>query len=217
MIADILVNPTFDAGRAGARAPGGAAGAGPGARHARRHHLRSSASGDLSRTSRWAGRSWARRRRSTAFTRGMLRDYMAAQYRAGAHDPGRRPARWRIDEIVRLAEEKFAGLPPRARRGATPPAHYVGGDFRDDRGSGAGAYRLCLSRRRRQRDPDISCRPDLCHGAGRRHVVAPVPGSAREARPLLFHLCLHQQFPGYRLHRHLCRHRRKGSRRDRRR
>ena len=56
--------PHLRSGRTGARTPGGAAGDRPGARHARRYHLRSSADRDLSRTSRWAGRSWARRRRS---------------------------------------------------------------------------------------------------------------------------------------------------------
>jgi predicted Zn-dependent peptidase len=64
----------------------------------------------------------------TGFNRELLKSYMASQYRlegmtliaSGAVDPA---------EIVRLAEEKCAGLNP----GAVPammPAHYVGGDFR---------------------------------------------------------------------------------------
>ena len=101
-------------------------------------------------------------------------------------------------EIVALAEEKFAGLQP-GGAAPTPPAHYVGGDIRDDRGSGTGAYRLCLSRRLPAPIPIIYVGADLRHGAGRRHVLAPVPGSAREARPLLFDLCLLQRLPGYRL------------------
>ena len=65
----------------------------------------------------------------TGFDRAMLKDYMAAQYRlegmtlvasgAVAHD-----------EILRLAEEKCGGLNP-GQVSAPPPAHYVGGDFRE--------------------------------------------------------------------------------------
>jgi predicted Zn-dependent peptidase len=62
------------------------------------------------------------------FSRSMLKDYMASQYRlesmtlvaSGAVEH---------DAILRLAEEKCAGL----NRGAVPstvPAHYAGGDFR---------------------------------------------------------------------------------------
>ena len=79
IIADILINPTFDAGRTGARAPGGAAGAGPGARHARRHHLRSSAE-RRSITDQPLG--WpilGEEATVAAFTPRHLRDYMAAQ------------------------------------------------------------------------------------------------------------------------------------------
>jgi len=65
----------------------------------------------------------------TSFDRAMLKHYMASQYRlesmtliasgAVAHD-----------EIVRLAEDKCGGL-NRGRVAAPPPAHYVGGDFRE--------------------------------------------------------------------------------------
>ncbi|HEY8255145.1 MAG TPA: pitrilysin family protein, partial [Rhizomicrobium sp.] len=64
-----------------------------------------------------------------SFDRAMLKDYMASQYRlesmtliasgAVAHD-----------EIVQLAEDKCGGL-NRGRVAAPPPAHYVGGDFRE--------------------------------------------------------------------------------------
>src|SRR6478752_427981 len=64
-----------------------------------------------------------------AFDRAMLRDYMASQYRlegmtliaSGAVEHG---------EIMRLAEEKCGGL-NRGQVAAPPPAHYVGGDFRE--------------------------------------------------------------------------------------
>jgi predicted Zn-dependent peptidase len=64
-----------------------------------------------------------------AFDHGMLRDYMAAQYRlegmtliaSGAVDHA---------EMLKLAEEKCGGL-NRGQVSAPPPAHYVGGDFRE--------------------------------------------------------------------------------------
>jgi predicted Zn-dependent peptidase len=64
-----------------------------------------------------------------AFDQAMLRDYMAAQYRlegmtlvaSGAVDHA---------TILRLAEEKCAGLNP-GQVSACVPAHYVGGDFRN--------------------------------------------------------------------------------------
>ena len=66
----------------------------------------------------------------SAFTPAALRDYSRRQYRAksmilvssGAVTHG---------EIIAIAEEKFAGLAA-DRNGPTPPAHYVGGDFRDE-------------------------------------------------------------------------------------
>ena len=154
----------------------------------------------------------------SAFDRAMLKDYMAAQYRlegmtliaSGAVDHA---------EILRLAEEKCGGLNPGpgCRAAAGPLCRRR---FPRDRGSGTGAYRLRLSGPQQCRS-GLFRRPDLCHGAGRRHLFAPVPGSAGEARPLLFHLCLLQRLPGFRLSRRLCRHRRSRSgghlRRDRRR
>ena len=97
--------------------------------------------------------------------------------------------------------------PPCQPATAAPPApaRYVGGDHAGDGGSGTGPYRLRLSRHLVARCGFL-CRPALRHGAGRRHVVPAVSRSAGEARPLLFHLCLRQQFPGWRFWRHLCRH-----------
>ena len=112
--------------------------------------------------------------------------------------------------MVRLAEEKFAALPhgPRAagRAGAL--------SRRRSRGSTEDLEQvhvdLCLSRRRQCRSGYLH-RAGLCHGAGRRHVLAPVPGSAREARALLFDLCLLPLLHRWRDDRHLCRHGRKRS------
>lgn len=66
----------------------------------------------------------------SVFTPAALRDYSQRQYRAksmilvssGAVAHG---------EIVALAEQKFARLAA-DRSGPTPPAHYIGGDFRDE-------------------------------------------------------------------------------------
>ncbi|HKX65202.1 MAG TPA: pitrilysin family protein [Rhizomicrobium sp.] len=63
-----------------------------------------------------------------AFDRDMLKSYMASQYRLEGMTLIASGA-VRHDQIVRLAEEKCAGL----NRGAVPvmaPAHYAGGDFR---------------------------------------------------------------------------------------
>ncbi len=62
------------------------------------------------------------------FAHGMLRDYMASQYRAGGMTLVASGA-VRHDEMVALAEKAFAGLTP----GAVPaplPARYAGGDLR---------------------------------------------------------------------------------------
>jgi predicted Zn-dependent peptidase len=64
----------------------------------------------------------------TAFDRGMLKDYMASQYRAGGMTLVASGA-VSHDAIMSLADQKFAGL----NRGEVPAcasSHYVGGDFR---------------------------------------------------------------------------------------
>jgi len=63
-----------------------------------------------------------------AFDRDMLKSYMASQYRLEGMTLIASGA-VRHDEILRLAEEKCAGLNPGAVP-ATVPAHYAGGDFR---------------------------------------------------------------------------------------
>src|ERR1700722_4544398 len=109
--------------------------------------------GSWNANARWCCRSWARRatrlptlcsiickdqplgwpilgeeKTVNGFSRSMLKDYMASQYRlesmtlvaSGAVEH---------DAILKLAEEKCGGL----NRGAVPstvPAHYAGGDFR---------------------------------------------------------------------------------------
>ena len=191
MLADILTNPTFEAGGTGARAPGGAAG--DRARRATRPTTSSSiiCNRRSIRTSRWAGRSWATRRPSPPFTRDDLRTYMGANYRAGgmtlsprARSIMPRSSRWRKKNSPACTQ---GGAP------APAPAHYVGGDTREaddlEQAHIAFAFPGVSSA-----DPDFYRGAGLCHRAGRRHVLAPVPGSAREARPLLFDLCLRQAF-----------------------
>ena len=209
-----------------------------GAGHDRRHpdQPRFRAGRDWSASAKWCCRSWARRatRPTTsssiicrprsiqdqplgwsilgeeatvaAFDRDMLKAYMASQYRAGgmtliasgavAHD-----------EIVRAGGRQIRRPQSRPGRGATAPAQLC--RRRRPRRSRIWSRRISLTPF--PASPSRSglfCGPDLRHGAGRRHVLAPVPGGAGEARPLLFHLCLLQRFPGWRLSRRLCRHRR---------
>jgi predicted Zn-dependent peptidase len=64
----------------------------------------------------------------SAFERGMLKDYMASQYRAGSMTLVASGA-VRHDEIVKLAEKAFSGL----NTGTAPspaPSRYIGGDAR---------------------------------------------------------------------------------------
>ena len=93
-----------------------------------------------------------------------------------------------MPRLCGMAEEKFAALPhgPRAQAEA---ARYRGGDLRltEDHEQVHVTYGFPGVA---NTDPDYLRRAGLCDGAGRRHVLAPVPGSAREARALLFGLCL---------------------------
>jgi hypothetical protein len=126
--------------------------------------------------------------------RGAIAGYMARHYTpsrmvlsaAGAVDHG---------AVVKLAEDAFGALDGIAEAGPDA-ARYVGGDRREAR------RQLCRSR--------------LLRGLGavgaarRRHVVPPVPGNPREARPGLFGLFLRRLVHGWRAVRHLRRHRRGG-------
>ncbi len=123
----------------------------------------------------------------SAFTQEHLRTYMGANYRAGDMTFVASGA-VSHDAIVRLVAEKFAGLKP----GPAPAllaARYVGGDlrFEEDLEQAHIAYALPGVS---SADPDFLHRPGLCHRARRRDVLAPVPGSAREARPVLCDLRL---------------------------
>ena len=79
--------------------------------------------------------------------------------------------------------------------------------------------RRAISSRCMSRSPwrAAAARSDALQPAGlhqrarRRHVVAAVPGGAREARPLLLDLCLPRALFGHRHVRPLCRHRRRRS------
>jgi len=64
------------------------------------------------------------------FTPASLREYSATRYRARNMVLVSSGAVAHAD-IVRIAQEKFAGLTP-GTSAATPPAHYVGGDFRQE-------------------------------------------------------------------------------------
>ena len=66
---------------------------------------------------------------ATAFDRPMLRDYMASQYRTGSMTLIASGA-VSHDEIVKLAEEKCAGL-NRGSVSACAPSRYAGGDYRE--------------------------------------------------------------------------------------
>jgi predicted Zn-dependent peptidase len=63
------------------------------------------------------------------FDRAMLKDYMASQYRLDGMTLIASGA-VKHDEIMRLAQDKCGGLNP-GQVPASPPAHYVGGDFRE--------------------------------------------------------------------------------------
>src|SRR3569833_4095496 len=64
-----------------------------------------------------------------SFAHDMLKDYMASQYRLESMILFASGA-VRHDEILRLAEDKCGGL-NRGQVPVSPPAHYVGGDFRE--------------------------------------------------------------------------------------
>ena len=93
------------------------------------------------------------------------------------------------DALVELADKLLRRPAGRARGAATEPARYVGGEFREDRDLEQvhlvlGFPGLPLG------DPDYYAASVLSTAARRRHVVAAVPGGAREARPGLLDLLL---------------------------
>ena len=189
---------------AGARAAGGPAGDRPGRGHAGRHRLRPLPGDRLSRSG--DGPAGA----------GPRRDRLAAGPRSAGRLPGhqlrRRPdgAGRRRAHRARLAGRAGGGpvrRPARARRGRA-----AAGALRRRRApraarARAGAHRAGLPRRRGARPAHLR-RGHALDAARRRHVLAPVPGGAREARPGLLDLLLRLALPGRRALRALRRHRR---------
>ena len=179
---------------AGARAGRDPAGDRPGERHAGRHHLRPLPGAPPIPASRSAARCWAPR----TVIKGDAADH-ADRLHAPPLRPRRRwwsppPARSTHEQVLDLVQTPF-------RRPAA--------------GGAAAAERLALRRRRVPRGATtwtrcISCSasprsatatatvlPDAAavHAAGRRHVVAAVPGDPREARAGLFDLLVQPALP----------------------
>ena len=187
LLADMILRPHFDAGRPRAREGGGAAGAGRGARHARR---------DIIFDDLWAaaypdqplGRSilgdedeHRRDRRSTISTAGGPSRYRAGSLylvAAGKVDH---------DALVALAEARFADL-PEGVIDPPEPARFAGGarvgparaptrPISPSPIAGAGAAR-----------PRLLCGAPVRRPGRRRRLVAAVPGGARGARARLYGL-----------------------------
>ena len=111
-----------------------------------------------------------------------------AQLSRARHGGDRRPARSNHADVVDEAEQRFASFSGRRRRCRFRP-----------RSAAARMSKRAISNRRispsaleglPQRDPDLYSPAGLRKRAGRRNVVAAVPGSARDARALLFDLLL---------------------------
>ena len=159
-------------------------------------------------TSRWAAPSSARRRSSQGMPREALIDYMARHYGpkrlvfAGA-------GKIEHARLVDLAQRLFGDLPAtdggRGRAGPLQRRH-------EDRAAPGPRAGPSVHGRR---GPALSpSRPLRAAGAvdraGRRHVLAPVPGGAREPRPVLLDLLLRLGLCRHRPARRLCRHRPRG-------
>ena len=87
------------------------------------------------------------------------------------------------------------------------PARFVGGTY-IERQDLEQAHLALAMEGLPQRDPQLVQPAGVHQRAGRRHVVAAVPGGARDPRSLLFDLQLPHGLFRHRLLRHLCRHRR---------
>ena len=146
-----------------------------------------------------------------AFDRKRLAVYLKRNYRApdmlvvaagaGRSSGGRRRGRGAIRELRGTGRSHPRGGPGRRRL----------------------AYRDARSRASSRRAGDAGVGParsralqpaGLLERARRRNVLAPVPGGARDPRPLLLHLRVSRTLFGYRHVRPLCRHRRRRSARS---
>ena len=125
------------------------------------------------------------RERVSAFDRGAIDGYLRHHYQAGATIVTGAGAVEHA-EIVDLSARRFEAL------GARRESDRIAGILSrrrnpDEKGARADAYRRRIRRPRRScgRSRRGSC---FCGGGRRRHVLAIVPGSARETRPRLFDL-----------------------------
>ena len=193
-------------GGAAARAERHRAGDRRGRGHARRSRLRPAAGAPPFPISRSAARSSARPRPCARSTARELRAYLARNYRApdmvvaaaGAVDH---------QAVVAEVEQRFASFTGPAAP-APEPARFGGGSHIETRDLEQVHIALALQGLP-QRDPNALQPAGLHQRARRRHVVAAVPGGAREARALLLDLCLPCALFGHRHVRPLCRHRRR--------
>ena len=202
------VRPGRDRGRA-RRDP---AGDRPGAGHARRHHLRLVAGSGLSRPAAGPHDPWARPSGSAAFARDDLAGFRGRALRPGADDPvGGRGGRSRRDR-ARWPNGCLAHLPAVADRRAAEPARFAGGERRQVKALEQVHFALAFEGPGYRDDGDLY-RADLCHRAGRRHVVAAVSGNPRKARAVLHDLCADRRLCRHRHDDDLCRHQRRADRR----
>jgi threonine synthase len=183
LIADIVLNPAFDPDRDRDRAWRDPAGDRAGRRHARRHHLRLAAGRGLSRPAAGPHDPRPRGARARLHPR-RFRPVRGRALRAERADPVGRGRR-RSEEILRLAEAAFGHLTAaRARRSSPRPS-------RAARSAWSRTWNRRISRwrwRRRATGPTTSTPPRSTPRAGRRHVLAAVPGDPRAARPVLHDL-----------------------------
>ena len=195
--------------RVGARAGGDPAGDRPGPTT-----RRTTSSSTISRKPRSPASRWAVRcsgpRRISAVWRATSSPATCAGIMQPATWSWRRRARCSMRRWSRLAREHFADLPS-DMPGRFAAGAYAGGEFREARELDQvhivlGFPSVAFA------DPDYY--PALLpqHAAGRRHVVAAVPGDSREARPGLFDLLVQCAVHRRRAVRDLRRNRREGGR-----
>ena len=183
---------------AGARARRDPAGDRAGQRHAGRHRVRPLPGDGLPGPADGPADAGAGGRASSTMGREVLTGYM----RQPLHH---QPTWWwpppgqlgRMTASLALAAEHFADLAQGDGAASPSPACTRGGEFRETRDLDQvhivlGFLAMSYA------DPDFYPSMLHVHAAGRRHVVAPVPGDPRAAGPGLLHLLLHRPRHGWR-------------------